>query len=395
MKKLIAVLCALCTTIAACTSKAEPPPASSGSVPGPTESDEHKRPRNVVEIDPAMQRDLRITTARVESRTGAEEVVLLGELAVDQRSYAEIAAPVPSRVTRLLASEGDSVAAGQSLVELFSPELGKARADFLTAEARLTLASSVLERKRGLATERIVPLREVQEAEAAVAEAQAALRSARAALAPYGVSAPAGEIATQAASTFQLRSPVRGAVIQRAAVVGQMLDPAVAAFKIGDLSRLWLTVHAFERDAVRIQKGATARVAFAALPNRPFGGLVSVVGREVAAESRTIPIRIDLQNEGNLLRPGMSATAAVPVGASGGQLLAVPVASLQRVRNDWCVFLPNGDGSFEIRTVGRGRDLGGEVEILSGLKAGETIVVDGAFLLKAEAEKGQGGHGDH
>jgi cobalt-zinc-cadmium efflux system membrane fusion protein len=63
---------------------------------------------------------------------------------------------------------------------------------------------------------------------------------------------------------------------------------------------------------------------------------------------------------------------------------------VQRVRNEWCVFLPKDENHFEIRRIGRGRDLGGEVEILSGLAAGEMVVVDGAFLLKAQAEKGEG-----
>jgi cobalt-zinc-cadmium efflux system membrane fusion protein len=142
-------------------------------------------------------------------------------------------------------------------------------------------------------------------------------------------------------------------------------------------------------------KGATARVSFPALPGQNFPGTVTLVGREVERESRTIPIRITVENRGGLLRPGMSATAGVPVGESGAPILAVPVASVQRVRNEWCVFLPKEAGAFEIRTIGRGRDLGGEVEILSGLKAGETVVVDGAFLLKAQAEKGSAGHDDH
>jgi cobalt-zinc-cadmium efflux system membrane fusion protein len=68
---------------------------------------------------------------------------------------------------------------------------------------------------------------------------------------------------------------------------------------------------------------------------------------------------------------------------------------VQRVRNEWCVFLPKDGNHFEIRRIGRGRDLGGEVEILSGLTGNETVVVDGAFLLKAQAEKGEGGHDEH
>ncbi|MDQ3487071.1 MAG: efflux RND transporter periplasmic adaptor subunit [Acidobacteriota bacterium] len=259
----------------------------------------------------------------------------------------------------------------------------------------MRLAESVLQRKRDLAAERIAPLREVQEAEAGFTEAQAALRSARAALAPYGVPAPTAEADTAQSPTFQLRSPVNGSVIERAAIVGQTLDPAVPAFRIGNLSKLWLTVHAFERDAVRVTQGAPARLTFAALPGRSFPAKVSLVGREVEKESRTLPVRLDVNNGDNVLRPGMSATAAIRVGTAGAPLLAVPVGSVQRVRNEWSVFLPKGEGTFEIRTIGRGRDLGGEVEILSGLKAGEAIVVDGAFLLRAQAEKRAGGHDDH
>jgi cobalt-zinc-cadmium efflux system membrane fusion protein len=68
---------------------------------------------------------------------------------------------------------------------------------------------------------------------------------------------------------------------------------------------------------------------------------------------------------------------------------------VQRVRNDWSVFVPKDEHHFEIRRIGRGRDLAGEVEVLSGLKAGEMVVVDGAFLLKAQAEKGAAGHDPH
>jgi membrane fusion protein, heavy metal efflux system len=192
-----------------------------------------------------------------------------------------------------------------------------------------------------------------------------------------------------------LSSPVAGSVIERTAVVGQMLDPAAPAYRIGDLSTLWLTVHAFERDAVRIRQGISARLSFPALPGQDFDGTVTLVGRQVERESRTVPVRIDVKNRGSLLRPGMSATATLPVGESGATILSVPVASVQRVRNEWCVFLPRNANHFEIRRIGRGRDLGGEVEVLSGLRADETIVVDGAFLLKAEAEKGEAEHEGH
>ena len=355
----------------------------------------HEEEANTVEIDAEMLRDLRVTTREVESRTGGDLVMLLGELAVDQSTYAEVGAPVAARVTRLFANTGDAVRGGQTLAELTSPELGRERAEYLSASARVTLTESVLERKRGLAAEKIVPLREVQEAESAAGEARASLRASRAAIAAFGVEPPTDDGDAATSSIFVLRAPVPGSVIERSAVVGQMLDPASPAFRVGDLSTLWLTVHAFERDAVRIQQGVTARLAFPALPGQDFEGKVTVVGRHVERESRTVPIRIDVRNRNNLLRPGMSATATLPAGETGAAILTVPVTSVQRVRNEWCVFLPKDANHFEIRRIGRGRDLGTEVEVLSGLTAGETIVVDGAFLLKAQAEKGEADHEGH
>ena len=184
-------------------------------------------------------------------------------------------------------------------------------------------------------------------------------------------------------------------LIERAAVVGQLLDPATPAFRIGNLSTLWLTVHAFERDAVRIRPGVAAQLAFSALPGVDFTGAVAVVGQQVDRESRTVPVRINVRNRETMLRPGMSATATLPVGASNAALLTVPVAAVQRVRNEWCVFLPKDARHFEIRRIGRGRDLGNEVEVLSGLRPDEQIVVDGAFLLKAQAERGNAEHDEH
>jgi membrane fusion protein, heavy metal efflux system len=387
-------ICAACVVLSACgrrgeeTAKPTPSPATAAEAA-------HKEDPNTVEVDDAMLRDLRITTRPVDSRTGGDLVVLLGELAVDQRTYAEVGPPVSARVTRVHVNAGDSVRAGQPLAELTSPELGRARAEFLSASARLTLAEAALERKRGLAAEKIAPLREVQEAESAAGEARAALRASRAAITAFGVEPPSTDSSDATSSSFLLHSPVAGAVIERAAVVGQRLEPAAPAFRIGNLATLWLMVHAFERDAVRIQPRVTARLSFAALPGQDFEGTVASVGRHVERDSRTVPVRIDVKNRADVLRPGMSASATLPVGVTGAAILTVPVASVQRVRNDWCVFLPKDERHFEIRRIGRGRDLGGDVEVLSGLRAGETVVVDGAFLLKAHAEKSEAAHASH
>jgi len=352
----------------------------------------HEEAGRFVRIEAGMLRDLGITTSAVESRPGGEGAPVLGELRVNESAYAEVGSPVPARALRVLALPGSQVRRGQVMAELQSLELGKTRGDYRDAQARVDLARQSLERKRGLAAERIAPQREVQEAEAELRRAEASLQGARGALNALGASNDGGSDD----SRLVLRAPLTGTVIERHLVRGAVAQPGEALFKVGDLSVLWLMAHASERDAVRVRAGSTARVAIPALPGSSLRGRVAAVGSQVEVSSRTIPVRIELANAGGILRPGMSATVWLPIG-EGGTVIAVPVAALQRLEDKWCVFVPREPGVFEIRPVGRGRDMGGEVEIVSGLKAGETVVVEGAFLLRAEAEKarGEGEHHEH
>ena len=234
---------------------------------------------------------------------------------------------------------------------------------------------------------------ELQRAEAEAAAAEADLQAAEAAVAALGVGVRSGGGAA-GLSSFTLLAPVSGTVLERGAVQGQMTDPSRPLFRIADLSRLWLIAQAPERDAVRIREGASAEIALAALPGQKLQGTVGWIGREVDAHSRTVPIRIVLPNPDGRLKPGMFATAWIGTGGEGERVVAVPAISLQRMDDRWVVFLPRGEGAFEVRPVERGRDLGDEVVVLSGLKPGERVVVEGAFVLHAEAEKKEGG-GEH
>jgi cobalt-zinc-cadmium efflux system membrane fusion protein len=341
---------------------------------------------NLLHVDPGALRDLRLTTQAAESRPAGEKVSLLGELRVNEEAYAEVGSPLPARVTQVLKAPGDVVKKGDGLVELESAEVGKARAGLETAIVRTDLAKKTLERRRSLATDQIVANKELEAAEADFREAEAEQRAARAALTALGVSPGGG-------ARFTLTAPLAGTVIDRAALRGRLVDSEHPLFVVGDLSKLWLFVHAFERDALRAHPGAKATVSFPALPGQNFPATIALVGSRVDPTSRTVDVRLDIENPTGMLRPGMSASALVPLGASGESVVAVPVTSLQRLADGWVVFLAQGkeEGVFEIRPVGRGRDLGGEVEVLSGLMAGERVVVDGAFLLKVEAEKARGG----
>jgi cobalt-zinc-cadmium efflux system membrane fusion protein len=350
---------------------------------------EHGDDLTRVHVHEGMLRDLHLTTQPVEARAAGDTISALGELRVNEERYAEIGTAIDARVTKVSAAPGDVVAAGQPLVELESLDVGRARAALASAQARLVLGRSTLERKRVLAGEQITSVRELQTAEAELAQTEAEHRAAQDALAALGAGKGAG-------ARFVLSSPIAGKVLERTVLPGRRVDDSRALFILADLSVLWLVVHAFERDALRVREGAHAQVTFAALPGRTFGGRVARVGAQVDPVSRTVDVRIDLENAEGVLRPGMSATARIAIGEQDATIVTVPTHAVQRVSDSWAVFLPTQEaGAFEIRRVGRGRDLNGEVEIVSGLRADETVVVDGAFLLKAQVERARGGGEQH
>lgn len=352
----------------------------------------HAEEANAIHLSEDMDRDLRITTAAVTERPGAREVTVLGEVAADQDRYAEVTPPTGGHVMRVLVDTDVRVAQGTPMAELRSAELGRARAGLLAADARRDLATQTLERRRSLAAERIVPLREVQEAEAVSRAAEAEARAARTAVRALGI--PDDEPDADGA-LFLVRAPIAGRVLERQATLGRFAEANAPLFTVADLSRVWVVAQAFERDAVNVPVGSIAHVTLAALPGQAFDGRVVVVGRQVDAESRTLPIRIELANPSGTLRPGMSASVRVEAGGEGQTMRTVPAAALQRVGDRWLAFVPTGLFEYEMRPVGRGRDLGRDVEVVSGLRTGEKVVVEGAFLLKAEAEKRAGGGDEH
>lgn len=384
----------------ACGGELPHPPEGSSHEPGPDEHDEHgdhageaaPPTDGTLRVSADLRRDLRVSTAPVRADVGADRVALLGEVVVHEDGLATVAAPLPARVARVRVATGETVSAGAPLVDLESAEVGRARAELVAARARSLRATKVQERKRGLGE--VVSRAELEAAEADAAVAAAELRAAEAALSALGVGAA---LPDPVDGRFTLRAPIAGTVLQRSAALGQVVAAEQELFRLADLAHLQVEAHAFERDAVRLQPGGHADVALSALPGTTLPGTVVRVGGEVDVPSRTVAVRLDLSPDPRL-RPGMAATATVDAAASGAPVLTVPAAALQRFGGRWVVFVPQGTDTYEIRPVGRGRDLGTAVEIVSGLADGETVVLDGAFLLKAEAEKRQGGgegHHDH
>ncbi len=368
--------------------------------------DEHKDPsqEQFLQLNPDALRDLRLTTRKAEKRPAGDTVTTFGSLELNPNAIRSLSTPIAARVLSISKLLGEKVEAGDALAELESLDLGRSR---LTAEAaksrtgiaktRVELAQKQKERLQELATAKMATVREIQTAEAELAaraaelaESELQLRESEQALALL----PNAEGTT--GGRFLLRAANPGTVIFRDGSPGESVEAGHVFLRVADLSTVIAVAHPFERDGLRIDAAASALIYPAAHPGKSFEAKFLLAGPEVDSLSRTLPVRFEVRNPEGRLLPGMSVTAEIRLAPTAEQeIVTVPIAAVQRIERDWCVFLPKGRGKFERRVVARGRDLGGEVEILSGLSPGEEVVVEGAFVLRSEATRGEDTGDEH
>lgn len=383
-------------------------PTKTSSRPSDDSDDDHakesgvehsERQGSVLTLGEDALRDLRLTIRMSEKRPADDTILAPGSLEYSPEAISTLSAPVSGLVTKITKAVGDTVDAGEVLVEFQSAELGKAqlalsvaRSRAVIVKGRMDLAKKQLEKVKELASEKMSTVREVQAAELEAAtreaeflDAENNLLEAEQTLALLRVEA------SDAAGRFALKSSLRGIVTSRDVVPGDWVEPGHLLYRIVDASKLVAVVHPFERDGSRIDSSAKIRLSIAAIPGQFLDATYLRSGPEVDAETRTLPVRLSIVNTDGKLRAGMSVTAEIRVkGYETGDVVSIPIAAIQRVDRNWCVFIPRGNGKFERRVVARGRDLGGEVEILSGLDAGEGVVVEGSFVLRAETMRGEG-----
>jgi cobalt-zinc-cadmium efflux system membrane fusion protein len=345
-----------------------------------------KSGHDLVNLDDDALRDLRLTTTRARRQRATEEVLAFGEIALHEDAAADVVAPLPAVIERLAAPIGARVSKGQTLAVLRSPDLGRARAEIIATNAQIHAAEQHLTRQVAVVAAGVAPKRAEEQARMELAVARA---SQQAALAKLGALAVGLEVPKdpERMARFVLRAPRSGTVSERPVLPGAAAPAGGLIYRIADLRRLWLIAHVYERESVRLRPGMPARVTLPAFPGDRFEGRVAVSTGIVDASSRTVVVRVSVADPKRRLRPGMAASAAFAVAMGAKAIVTVPVAAVQRVEGAWSVFLPRTKTSFERREVARGRELGGDLEILRGLREGEEVVVEGAFLLAAEAAR--------
>jgi Cu(I)/Ag(I) efflux system membrane fusion protein len=328
--------------------------------------------------EPAAAGQVVISTQKVQKlgvRTEAAQLRALdktvraaGRVEPDERRMYTIAPKFEGYVERLHVNvTGQAVGKGQPLFEVYSPELVSAQREY------------------AIAVQGVAALKDAdRQAQAGMRQlAQASLLR----LKNWDISDEQIKGLTTSGATLRtltFSSPVSGIVMEKKAVQGMRFMPGEMLYQVADLSRVWVIADVFEQDLALIKNGAKAQISINAYPDKTFTGTVTYVYPTLKAETRTVPVRVELANPGLLIKPGMFAQVEMQVHAKG-QSVTVPVSAVIDSGMRQVVLVQLKEGRYEPREVKVGARSDNFAEVISGVKEGEQVVVAANFLIDAES----------
>lgn len=330
----------------------------------------------------------RVRIGRPEYRHVAAELSLSARVEVDATRTSRIGSPVLGRITEVLVEEGQDVRQGQRLALLYSTGLNEAQLELLKALSQRMVAERAVARARTLLQADVIGAAELQRREAELAQATAELEAAREELALLGMPPEAIkelEKTRTLKSVAVVTSNRDGTVLGRRAAVGQVVQPADIIFEITDLSQVWVVADVPEKEIGHVSVGLPVTVEFDALPGRRFTSRISFVSPLVTPETRTVLVRVELQNSNKLFKPAMLATMTLH--GHPQQQLCLPQESFVREGGDEFIFVRAESDRFVLTPVvtapaGRhGR------AVLEPDITGKDVVVAGAFHLNNERRR--------
>jgi Cu(I)/Ag(I) efflux system membrane fusion protein len=183
--------------------------------------------------------------------------------------------------------------------------------------------------------------------------------------------------------SLSLYSPVTGYVTQKMALQGMRVTPAETLFDVADLSHLWVLADVYESDLAAVKVGMPAELTLAYLPGRTWRGPVTYIAPTVEEKTRTVKVRVEVDNPDGALKPEMFADVMLKSGVGAG--LVVPDTALLRTGERTLVFVDRADGALEPREVSVGFKVAQGSQVLSGVGEGDRVVTGANFLLDSES----------
>jgi len=349
--------------------------------------DDHEEEGGAVKLTPAQIKQAGIETVVIKYQPRLQAVSAPGSVTFNAYNLADVTTLVDSVVHARHVRLGDGVKKGQKLVTLTSSALAQAEAGYLRAEAEHRKNKLALKRVEGLAKEKIVSQARLQQAQSSYQAAHANLAASKAALSSYGLSRR--EIGNLLKATrygqLTLYAPAAGTVVADDFRIGQHIAAGTRLLQIIDESTVWVEVKLSQSQMRGITAGRSAVVSTKD-GHTHYKGRVINIHHQLDRTTRTVGVRLEVQNPEDALHPGMFVSAEIEAG-SGEKALLLPEAAVQRQGSELIVFVEEEPGYFERREVKVGKASMGLVPLLEGVKEGEPVVVKGAFVLTSELAK--------
>jgi len=341
---------------------------------------------------PILKQLRREAVATLELAT--DEVTAPGKIEANPNRISKVVAPVSGRIASVLVKVGDAVGRNQPLFTIESPDADAAMSADLQTAAALTQAQATLEkaqtdfdRTRDLYEHDAIAKKELLNGQHALTQARAAVEQAEASRAQaqrrLSVLGLSHDDSTQ---HVVVRAPLSGKILELTVVTGEFRNDTTApVMTIADLSTIWVSAQVPETYIRYIHPRENVEINLIAYPGETFEGRVSRIADTVDPQTRTVKVQAEIENPNGRFRPEMfgnihhiRSTARVPV---------VPAKAVVEANGRSILFVESTPGHFEERTVVEGSRSGGVIRIISGLQAGETVVVDGAMLLNSLMRK--------
>jgi membrane fusion protein, copper/silver efflux system len=312
-----------------------------------------------VKLSPGKIQRTGVKSEAATSRVIGTLIRAPGTIQLDERRISVIAMRTESFVQKVAnVTTGSSVKKGQPLMEIYSPAISSAAAEFVA-----TIGSPVTARVEQYG------------------------RGSRQRLKNFDV--PDAVIATMEKTqvvplTIEWSAPRDGIVLERSAIEGMRAQPGDVLFRVADTSVVWAMADVAERDLGLLSVGQGVTVKARSFPGREFAGTIAVIYPQINRDTRTARVRVELANADLVLLPDMYVDAEIHVGKAGA-VLAVPESALLDTGTRQTVLVDKGEGRFEPREVKIGQRGGGYVEVRDGLRDGEPVVTSANFLIDAES----------
>lgn len=326
-------------------------------------------PVGTVEITPEKQQLIGVKYGYVEKGGGSRTIRALGKVAFDETRIQHIHTKVEGWIDQVFVDyTGQLVTKGQPLMTIYSPDmLASQRELLLAAKSRDTMKNNPL------------PV--------AFDQSESLLQAARRRLELWDLSeAQIDQVLKtgQPIKNITLYSPLAGYVTDRKAFPQLKVMPDTDLYTVVDLRGVWMMADLFEYEAPNIHVGETARVSLQAVPGKTFLARVNYIQPQVDPTTRTLKVRLDMDNPGLVLKPDMFANVELQVNLPAQ--LTVPADAVLDAGERKTVFVDRGNGFFEPRQVTTGERNGDRIQILSGVSDGERIVTSGNFLVDSESQ---------